>query len=299
MKFKIRNILVLLATLSLIIAACNETTTPSVVKPDAPTSLMATSIDSATVRLKWTLSTSESTTGFTGYTLYIGPGPFQPISIQKGTNTYDVKGLNEGTIYSFTLYANIDTVQSANAASIQWSPASRFVTNVNDATIKLYETASNFGSGLELYDESGGAPKTLTVASGSNWNLALDTRTDGKTIVASPTLINYNYGSQPPITQISSDYFDNLTSLDDVFDSQALDAGNFDVRAITLEDLGITANTGVVFILRTKVGSNSDYTYAKVLIKNVNGSWLQGTSPDRYIECVVSYQKTPGVPYAY
>lgn len=28
------------------------------------------------------------------------------------------------------------------------------------------------------------------------------------------------------------------------------------------------------------------------------GSFLQGTSPNRYIEFVVSYQKTPDVPYA-
>jgi hypothetical protein len=302
MKFKFQTLFILAAVLVLLIASCNQTTTPTVVRPNAPDSLRATSLDSTTVRIKWVLSTSESDLGFTGYTLVItGGGPIAPISISKGTNTYTETGLSAGTIYTFSLYANMDTVESATAATVQWSPAMRFDINVNGDVIKVYETASSFGSGLDLYDPTStpSAPRVWTVANGDQWNLALDTRTTGQTIVASPTLVNYNYGTQPTVTEISADGFLDVTSLDNVFDSQALSAGNFAERSFVLEDLGIASNTGVVLILRTKEGSNTLYTYAKLLIKKTGDTWLQGTAPNRYIECVVSYQRTPGVPYAY
>lgn len=291
--------LLLAVLLSFVFVACNETTTPTANKPEAPTNIRATSKSSTAIIIKWDLSTSESDAKFTGYTLEITPGPFQPISIQKGVTTYTQStGLTEGTVYTFKLYAVMDGVESATAATINWSPATRFDLNVNSNPIYIFESASSFGSGLDLNDLVGNAPKTLTVASGAQWNLALDTRTSGETVVASPTMVDYNYGTQPGVTEISSDGYPT-DDLDNVFDSQALNAdpSKFAERSIDLEAMNQT--TGIVLILRTKEGTNTEFTYAKVLIKKTGGSWLQGTAPNRYIECVVSYQHTPGVPYAF
>ena len=50
--------------------------------------------------------------------------------------------------------------------------------------------------------------------------------------------------------------------------------------------------------MRFKQAGKTDYNYAKVLVKYNNGSFLQGTSPNRYVEFEISYQKVTGVPYA-
>lgn len=286
--------------MSFVLVSCNETTTPNnntKPKPNAPTNLRATSKAADKIILKWNLSTSESDSKFTGYILEIAPGTFLPQKLQKGIDTYMVTGLTEGTVYTFKVYSVMDSVESDTAASVDWSPATRFDTTSSGNPIRVYETASDFGSGLDLYDEVDHGPKTYTVANGAKWNLALDTRTSGQIIVASPNQVDYNYGTQPGVTEISNKAWENASSLDDVFDSDALNTGTFLERSYDLEK-DFTTNIGVVLVLRTKEGTNLEYTYAKVLIKKVNGSWLQGPLGNRYIECVVSYQKTPGVPFA-
>ena len=293
--------LLMAVLLAFVLVACNETTTPTVNKPNAPSNMRATSKSATEIIVKWDLSSSESETNFTGYTLEITPGTFQPVSIQKGVTSYTVFGLTEGTVYSFKLFAVMGGVESATAASVDWSPASRFNLTVNGAPIRVYETSSDFGSGLDLSDQNdpSKAPKVWTVANGSEWNLALDTRNSGEVIVASPNLVDYNWGTQPGVTEISSNYWENAASLDDVFDSEALSSGLFTEKSIDLEALSASTNS-IVLVLRTKEGTNTEYTYAKVFIKKTGGSWLQGTTPKlRYIECVVSYQNTPGVPYAF
>jgi hypothetical protein len=79
-----------------------------------------------------------------------------------------------------------------------------------------------------------------------------------------------------------------------VFDSQALDAKNFAERSIDLTQLA----SSTVLVVRYKYPGENEYHYAKILIKYVNGSFLQGTSPNRYVEFEISYQKVAGVPYA-
>lgn len=264
--------------------------------PEPPKNLRATSISSTSIKIKWDLSVSESEIGFQGYTIEISPGTFVPINTPKGQDTYTIEGLTEGNIYTINLFSKFGEVESKTSATVLWSPATRFIVTGNDAPIRLYETDSDFGSGLDLYESVSMAPKILKVASGIDWNMALDTRTSGQVIVASPTMVDYNYGSTPGVTQISDNYFE-ANSLDDVFDSQALNTGTFAERSIDLESLNTT--TGVVLVLRTKEGANTEFTYAKVLIKKTGGNWLQGETGNRYIECVVSYQMTAGVPYAF
>lgn len=282
--------------------ACEETpTTDTTPIPAGPDSLKATSIDSTTVRLLWKLSPDDGKDYFKGYVLYITPGAFQPKVISKGTQIFEVTGLSDGTIYTFELKAiNTDDEESTTSTKIEWSPAFRFVTNINNEPIRVYETASQFGSGLQLYEPTAGKPKTLKVASSEFWNLGLYTKGTEQSVYSATYISDnklYNFPVPPSsITEISEDIF--LTNnLDNVFDSQALSAHNFSTNYfIDLTDPDY--RNGVVLIVRTKLPNQTDWNYAKVLIKpGINGI-LQGTPDNRYIECVVSYQKKTGVPYA-
>jgi len=261
---------------------------------------MATSIDDKTVKIKWTPSDEETDSDFIGYWLYVYPTNSQPVDymeINKGSSDFTIGGLTEGTIYNFDLYA-VKNYNGNNLLSqkvtIQWSPATRFVENINEEAIKLYESASNFGSGLLLYDENGGAPKGLKVTSGDEWDLGL--YTSGGVIEfgsAKNILAKYsNYNGTPKKVEIAAQYIE-ANSLDEVFDSQALSSKNFAERSFDLSQIQTDKN--LVFIVRTNPPS---YNYAKVMVIN-NGGFLQGNADNRYIEVVVSYQKTPGVPYAF
>ncbi len=302
MRFKSMLLLSSFLLAILIFTACDNTTdttepNPTVAGPD---SLKATSLNETTVRLRWKLSPDESKTYFKDYVLYISPGAFAPRVISKGTNTIDISGLSDGTIYTFELRArNTDDKESVGSAKIQWSPAFRFSKNINDEPIRVYETASQFGSGLQLYDPTSGKPRTLKVASGEFWNLGVYTKGESSLYSANYISDNnlYNFPTQPSYTtEISEDIFLTNT-LDNVFDSQALNARNFSKNYyIDLADPDY--KNGVVIIVRTKAPGATDWNYAKVLIKPGTSGLLQGTPDNRYIECEISYQKKTGVPYA-
>ncbi len=302
MKWKTLSLIISLATLLFFFNACEETTTTTETPiPAAPDSLKATSINDSTVRLLWKLSPDDNKDYFKGYVLYITPGAFQPKAIAKGTTLFEVTGLSAGVIYTFELKAiNTEDKESNTSTKILWSPAFRFVTNVNNEPIRIYETASQFGSGLQLYNPNEEKPKTLKVASGEFWNLGLYTKGTEQSVYTATYISNnnlYNFPVPPSsVTEISEDIF--LTNnLDNVFDSQALSARNFSSNYyIDLTDSDY--RNGVVIIVRTKPQGQTDWNYAKVLIKPGISGLLQGTADNRYIECVVSYQKTPGVPYA-
>lgn len=303
MKFKPLFFLASFLFAFLMFTACEETTdttepTPQVAGPD---SMKATSINETTVRLRWKLSPDESKTYFKDYVLYISPGAFAPKIIPKGTNTFDVTGLSDGTVYTFELRArNTEDKESVGSAKIQWSPAFRFTKNINDEAIRVYETASQFGSGLQLYDPSSGKPRTLKVASGEFWNLGLYTKSGEVSLYTANYIANqklYNFPTNPSyITEISEDLFLTNT-LDNVFDSQALNARNFS-QNYYLDLTDADFRNGVVIIVRTKAPGQTDWNYAKVLIKPGPAGLLQGTPDNRYIECEISYQKKVGVPYA-
>jgi len=262
--------------------------------------LMATSKDDKSVSLKWNASADESNADFAGYWIFVypvGQTSGDPIELPKGTTTYIATDLTEGTVYNFDVHAvknyGGNYLLSAKT-NIKWSPASRFILNINDDNIKMYETASSFGSGLQLFDPSGGAPKTLKVTSGADWDLGI--YTSGSNIwfgSASKMKARYSsFAGTAKVCQISSTKYE-VNSLDDVFDSQALDQGHsFSESEIDLSTL--TGNKNVVFIVRT---NSPTWNYAKVMLI-YNGGFLQGPAGNRYIEVQVSYQKTSGVPYA-
>lgn len=279
--------------------ACEETTTSPddnnnnpPAKPQAPTGLMATSKNATSVILKWTPSTSESDSKFVGYVLKVtGGNTMAPISIAKGVTTYTVAGLEEGIKYTFSLQAKFSNDELSDAATIMWSPASRFEKNENDAEIRIYETASDFGSGLQLYGPEK-LPRTLKVSDGANWTIGLNTKSG--ILLGSPKELDYNYGSTPTAATEIADVITGVNSLDEIFDSQALSAKTFTSKKIDLTKY----NGNIAFALRYKQPGQTEWNYAKVFVKYVGGSFLQGPSPNRYVSVIISHQVKPGVPYA-
>jgi hypothetical protein len=276
--------------------ACDNTSTNPIDNnqptPNAPTNLQASSKDGS-VMLKWTASTSESNSLFAGYVLKITGGtPMAPIALTSAQNPYEVKGLENGVEYTFSLQAKYTNDSLSTPVTIKWSPATRFTLNENDAPIRIYETASSFGSGLVIFNPSTEAPKTAKVADGANWTLGLYTK-NGDLKIGSPKLLDYSYGSTPGTVEIA-DVISGVNSIEDVYDSQALNAKNFSEKVIDLKQY----SSNIVLILRHHQTGKTDWNYAKVLVKYTGGAFLQGTADNRYVELIISYQKVTGMPYA-
>lgn len=292
--------------LAIIAVGCNTNdnpVTPTTTAPVAPTGLQATALNDSTIRLKWTASTSTGESDFGGYLLsYQITSGAQNVKLSAVTTT-DVTGLKAGTQYTFTLKSrrSNDTL-SATSVSVTWSPSYRFAD-----VIKLYETASAFGSGLDIYDATAKTPQLLKIANGTLWDICLDTRNESWDI-GSPTASSYvdaqgkfTSGAQTgqlARTTVVYKVIDSVSSLDDIFGSQSLDKlGNPKEALAHFGDLpSIGQNKTKSFVLVVKT---ADGNFAKVLVKATSGGTiLQGTAPNRYVEVQVAYQTGAGVPYA-
>ncbi|NLO20039.1 MAG: fibronectin type III domain-containing protein [Ignavibacteria bacterium] len=287
----------------LFFAGCEDSNDP--VEPDpvkevkAPTDLMATSLSDSEIAIKFEHSVSKNEDYFLDYYVTLAPGIFEPVILDKKTNMHIFKDLQKETEYTITVVArNIDKNESEKI-EIRWATATRFETNVNDEPIRLYEYASKLGSGLQIFDEDGLKPKTLTVASKDKWNVALDTRDAKQLLFGSASKIEFGAGTALNPAELGTKlWFAN--SLNEVYDSEALNEGVvFGENIFNLLDPDFTdaMNRSIVLILRVKNGN--DYNYAKILIKrDSQGNFLQGQKDNRYVECVISYQSGKNLPYA-
>lgn len=294
-----------IAVTAALFIGCEDTGTNTPVKfiPAPPSNLMALSLSETSIRIKWTPSPSESNAEFKGYRIIAKSGTqtFNPITTGKGETIVDLLGLDAGKIYDISVmaYTN-DTVSSA--ITISWAGAKRF------RGIRAYETASVNGSGIRLSDGM-----NLTIANGTQWDVCLDTRTVGgqdNWAFGSPQASTYTddngrfirgaqAGQPAKVTVIFSDstaqgytpFFIVADSLEAVFESQALGTGKKQVQ-IMLENLQNQARS-IVFYAKTAEGN-----FAKILLKAANGSILQGTAPNRYVEIDYSFQTAANVPYA-
>ncbi|MCU0426944.1 MAG: fibronectin type III domain-containing protein [Candidatus Kapabacteria bacterium] len=264
------------------VACDNSGTGPgtTVTVPAAVDSLQATSINQTTVRLRWRASATAAVTGYRVTIVNTASGA--TIGTTNTTSTlFDVTGLTAGTVYAFRIQSRTaDTVSTAR--EIRWSPAVR-VTTMQGGAIRIYETASGFGSGLRI---QGGTALNLTVARGNEWDLGINTRSDTMRI-GSPGRLGYTGITMPRTTRIGNAAYTNIDSLSQVFDTeiQMGPADTFDVPR--------TVTRGFVFAFQTQEGN-----FAKVLVKSASGVILQGASPNRYIEVEISYQPVANVPYA-
>lgn len=267
----------------IVLVACDGTTNPiTVTVPNPVDSLKATSVDAATVRLKWNASSTTNINGYRVTILNTVSGATIGTVNVSGT-IVDINGLTAGAVYLFRVQTRTaDTVSAAK--EIRWSPAVR-VTTMQGGVIRIYETASGFGSGLRI---QGGTALNLTVARGSEWDLGINTRSADTLIIATPDAAGYSF-TPTRKTKSSTVIYSNIDSLSQVFDTQVqMDASggqyNIPVRTVT---------RGFVFAIQTVEGN-----FAKIFVKSTNNALLQGTAPNRYIEVEISYQPVANVPYA-
>jgi hypothetical protein len=277
-------------------------------KPEAPTELKAMSLSDSEIMLTWTPSPSESHELFEGYMLYIsstGGGPLTPVEVHKDDRPYTVTDLDEGVIYEFKLVAKFTNGnESEGEAVVEWSPATRFEKDFYDQTIEVYEYTSQFGSGIDLFyfeDEENYGPKVLTVNSKADWNLGIDTRNDMLHIMPAKE-ITYAQDEPDPVqaTEINTQFW-AADDLDEVFDSEALNAsGEFkDNLIFDLNGDYVDPEKGVVLIVRSKEEGETKWNYSKILVKrDPEGNWLQGSGENEYLEMEISFQRALDVPYA-
>lgn len=293
-KFKLLSLMAMLVFGTLFITSCDEESNPITGDkpvPAAPANLRATSASATSVLLMWDKSISEDSTWFAGYELTVtGGSPMNALALSK-TQPYTVTGLEEGTIYTFTLKAkNSDNVLSGST-SVQWSPATRYET----ADIKMYSFNSSNGSGLSLYDATNQKPMNLTAANKTKWHLGLDDRTANALWFGSASKIDIGTGTPAEEVEIAGDYWDS-NEFNNIFEKVALNTMTFSSSRINL--LQLEGTTGVVFVVRVKRAGQTAWNYAKILVQRGTGGFLQGTGDNKYVQMKVSYQKVAGVPYA-
>ncbi len=270
----------------LILVACDGGTGPgtTVTVPAAVDSLQATSINQTTVRLRWRASATAAVTGYRVTIVNTASGA--TIGTTNTTSTlFDVTGLTAGTVYAFRIQSRTaDTVSVAR--EIRWSPAVR-VTTMQGGAIRIYETASGFGSGLGI---QGGTALNLTIARATEWDLGIATRSADTLLFGSPGGLGYAAlsGRMSNDTRTGDNLYLNVDSLNQVFDTQ-IQMGAPGAFTIPLR----TITRGFVLAFQTRAGN-----FGKVFVKSANGVILQGTAPNRYIEVEISYQPVANVPYA-
>lgn len=300
---------VLLASLLMgfFVTSCTEDdpVDPTNEKPAAPTNLMALSVNETTIHLKYDISPSEQNSLFQDYFLnyWVVGATANPMTmtVAKGVNPIAVTGLSEGKVYEFQLVARYtNNESSAASANVKWAPAARFDQTIFSAPIRIYETGSNFGSGLQIYYSSEDGPRSRTIGNSGDWDLGL--RTVGNTLTfGSATKLGYTFDTQPEPTFILTDNF-LADSLNSRFDSRAMDDGDRNTKyAETTLDLATVAGSqNAIFYVRKYQPGKTRYNYAKVMVERnqTSGGFLHGSTPNRHLVLHISYQRVEDVPYA-
>ena len=298
----------LLLCFSFTIIACDDddpVTPDPTTPPAAPTNVQATSLSSTGIAIRWTASVDESNTNFAGYTITIADGTGAQVGdaqeVAAGINQLNVTdGLTAGTVYTFSIVARTDDdTESTTPATVSWSPAARYTMTLG-GSIDLHEFASSLASGLQVYSAADGEPATFRVASPNNVNIdvVFDYRdADQKLLIGSPTASSFvsagiytsPQNQNPAKTTLIGKIWDDVAGFDEVFDSEALDA-----TAMTDKMIDFTNKSGnFVFACKT-----SDSHYAKIMVHEFNGEYLQGSDPNRNITVTVSYQPVANVAFA-
>jgi hypothetical protein len=299
---RIISLFAMLLFFSLAFIACEDNTTnpePSIPKPMPVEKLEASSVDSTTVLITWEHSKSKDSSMFDAYYVTVTPGN-HIFKVPLPNNTITISGLTEGTEYTFSVVAKFTTPDSSTAETIVWSPASRFDDVVNG--VKMYESASELGSGLKIFDVAEWGPKNIKISNNkAECNIALFTEEiDGVT--------NIQFGSANALYLAQGDVTNNAefveeptqgTSIESYTNAKPLDQeyGVFSSKYYDFSEYTFEAGMNPIFICRVKNGT--DYNYARIMMKRgENGQFLQGVSPNRYVELVISYQKVANKPYA-
>ncbi len=295
-----KTLISILSFMLIVLTSCDDSgtsnETPDPVVPDPVSNLQATS-DHRSILVKWDASPSETNDLFKEYLVTIMPGDIT-YSFNESNVSHKLGGLVGGKVYTIKVKTIYTNNEESTETLVQWSPATREFFDDNLSDIKLHEYQSQLGSGLDFHytDDGYTSPKICNTTEWELWDLGLNTA-DGKFVIASPTLIGWQSleGKDMKSVEIAEQVI-LAESLDEVFHSKALDQTySFDTREIDLN----AYNSSIVIICRVMEPGETEFTYVKLLIKYVDGSFFQGEAPDRYVEVEeISYQDKPGVPYA-
>jgi hypothetical protein len=304
MKIRIQLLTMMVAGVSLLVAllvGCKDDSTtgpapgPSI---EAPKNLRAFSAGSTSVGLQWDLSASESDPSFVGYVINVkkpdGSAAVSPVNILKANRDVIVTGLSEGVIYTFVVRSTgTGNSVSSDSASVKWSPARRLTTDETIPEIKVYEFASSNGaSGLQFYNIASSSAKTQSLRASNPDRVLADIylSTDAGDAISLRTMVLSG------VTGAKNTFFSATTS--DADNLSFAQLAPPDTTSYTLTTYTIPSTTTSVSKI-VYARSITDNKYVRLLIKrNSSNSLISGSSPDRFITVEISYQNTPGNPYA-
>ena len=302
---KLHGILAVLLLSLFVFTACEETEdgplNPSTSNyPTAVTGLAAGCADENTIIFAWDEHNQNAESWFKDFLITIraeGSIDSTTVVLAKTATEYKFENAVEGTIYNFSIVGRNDDneYRTSSIATIQWATASQFKKNDNNADIKVYGSSSDFGSGLQLYNEDGEAPKVWKIASQANWNLGLSTK-NNQVKFGSASALGYSNLTTCADAEITSLFNVDVDKLGDVVFEEKPATFTYSKKTIDLlnDPIAVKATKGVMFFVRTLDKKH----YAKILILKKNGSFLQGSGDDQYVQVYVSYQKVENVPFA-
>ncbi|MDX9759585.1 MAG: fibronectin type III domain-containing protein [Bacteroidota bacterium] len=299
------RILAMFAFVSLIAAsftACDEDSTSPIDNDPvlaAPSNLKAASADGA-IFLTWTASIDENEDNFGSYSITIlnksTNATLAPRTASKGITSARIDGLTNGVRYQFTIRSVTDQGKEGTTfATVEWSPAVRQNTDAGGLPIKVYAiTSTTFNSAVDLYNAAGKAE--VIPQAGQTFrdrgDLFVDAASTSSSLeLTSPDEAN-NQGME---TQFSNATPVDVDNLDAQLASEPPTDASYTLKKLTIQTG--SAATGRVYWGRIVRGTDK-YYFRLLVKKGSNGSLIQGSGVDRFLEMAVSFQNAPNNPFA-
>ena len=197
-------------------------------------------------------------------------------------STQIITGLQSGTVYTFFVLSSV-----AYSDTIHWATAQRF------GPVRLYETADNTpgeNAGLVV---STGTTVSISGTDGETSDIVLatdPTSLSGLTVV-SPAVTSLSHLSNGKNTKFSD--FSTNGSLDYIYYHADTDISNRFKNGVNSYEVPSNPYSDFVFEIIT-----ADNHYAQIELKTQpNGQIVGGSGTAHFVDAVISYQPTAGVPY--
>jgi fibronectin type III domain protein len=294
----------MIAVLAVGFNGCTEDdgpTSPTDQGVENPTQLKAYSDDQA-IGLSWTPSASELQSNFAGYTIKVwsqGATDTMTYTTDKGNGAI-ITGLTNGVRYEIFVYGrSIPGNLSPSWSKIIWSPAVRHTMDTDGNVIKVYATTSNtFPSAIDIHNDQGKAEvisqKGTEFATRGDLFVFAENAQSQSLEIRDPHSAN----NQGLPTQFSNVPIVEIDNLNDFVQSAPPSESTYIVDKVIVPSAAATI--GRMYYGRLKRGPNeNEYMYFRMLIKlGDDGSLVQGSDDDRFLELEFSYQSVPNVQYA-
>lgn len=299
--FRILAMLAFVAFSAASFTACDEDSTSPIDNDpvlQAPSNLKAASADGA-IFLSWTASIDESESNFGSYSITIlnkaTNETLAPRTASKGISSARIDGLTNGVRYQFTIRSvTTQGKEGTTFATVEWSPANRQNTDAGGLPIKVYATTSTFNSAVDLYNAQGMAeviPQLGQIFRDRGDLYVHATSNSSALEITSPDQAN-NQGYE---TQFSNATPVDVDNLDAQLASEPPTDASYTLKKLTVQTG--SAATGRVYWGRTVRGTDK-YYFRLLVKKGSNGSLVQGSNADRFLEMVASFQNAPNNPFA-